>query len=464
MHIKNNSHLTTKLLLTSFIIFIGMDLIDTTVINNILPKIAESFDIEPVYLKFGISIYILVLGVFLLMSAWLAQKVGFKRTLILSGTGFALFSFLCGTAQTDIEFFIFRGFQGLFAAFSAPVASLAYLEYSQDNQHAAISLSSYSVLLAILGQVLGGVFAYISADSWRLAFYINIPLSILAIVIVCIYFPKDAGIKPHKPFDYKGFILLGITVMALFAFSEVATFRAVPVSLKILIAFIAIVACLLYIYLYKKIDTPLINFGVFRNHSFLMVFLIIFISRLTTYWVFFAWPVILYYLSALNMIYIAIMSVYLMIGSVIGSMITKRISTQRNLKKAVALSLILMAITLSISPIFILHFSYSYFCSMAFCYGLALGLFQGSSNAALFATNNSEKRAHINTLKLSVGLISNSFSLVLFTILYNIIRTVSIELHWLDFFIDIVVKISLTAAAIQLMLAVIMWYGLQRKK
>ena len=90
MHIKNNSRLTTKLLLAAFIIFIGMDLIDTTIINNILPKIAKSFDIEPVYLKFGISVYILVLGVFLLMSAWLAQKIGFKRTLILSGTGFAL--------------------------------------------------------------------------------------------------------------------------------------------------------------------------------------------------------------------------------------------------------------------------------------------------------------------------------------------------------------------------------------
>nr|WP_225629962.1 MFS transporter [Cysteiniphilum sp. 19X3-34] len=445
-------------MLAAFIIFIGMDLIDTTIINNILPKIAKSFDIEPVYLKFGISVYILVLGVFLLMSAWLAQKIGFKRTLILSGTGFALFSFLCGIAQTDIQFFIFRGFQGLFAAFSAPVASLAYLEYSSNNQHAAISLSSYSVLLAILGQVLGGVFAYISADSWRLAFYINVPLSMLAIAIVCIYFPKEAGIKSNNPFDYKGFILIGITVTALFAFSEVATFRAVPISLKILIACIAIVSCLLYIYLYKKIETPLINFNVFNNRPFLTVFLIIFISRLTTYWVFFAWPVILYYLSTLNMIYIATMSVYLMIGSVIGNMITKRISTTPNLKKTVTLSLMLMAIMLAVSPVFILHFSYPYFCGMAFCYGFALGLFQGSSNAALFATNDSDKRAHINTLKLSAGLISNSFSLVLFTVLYNIIRTVSIDLHWLAFFVDIVVKISIITAAIQLMLAAVMWY------
>lgn len=125
---KNNYNIV----LISIITIMGMDLIDTTVMNNILPKIAQSLNSTPEYLKMGISIYMIVMGMFLPLSSWMAEKIGYKYTLMFAATGFGIFSLLTGLATSDVQLFTFRAIQGMFAAFSAPVAMLAYLKLSED--------------------------------------------------------------------------------------------------------------------------------------------------------------------------------------------------------------------------------------------------------------------------------------------------------------------------------------------
>lgn len=142
-----------NIVMMAIITIMGMDLIDTTVMNNILPKIAESLDTTPVHLKMGISIYMIVMGMFLPLSSWMAEKIGYKSTLIFAAAGFGLFSLLSGIATSDTELFIFRGIQGLFAAFSAPVAGLAYLKFSENMLEGTASLSNYTLIMAIAGQI-----------------------------------------------------------------------------------------------------------------------------------------------------------------------------------------------------------------------------------------------------------------------------------------------------------------------
>ncbi|MDE4961516.1 MFS transporter, partial [Francisella tularensis subsp. holarctica] len=69
-------------MLRSIITIMGMDLIYNTVMNNILPKIAESLDTTHVHLKMGISIYMIVMGIFLTISSWIAEKIGYNSKLI----------------------------------------------------------------------------------------------------------------------------------------------------------------------------------------------------------------------------------------------------------------------------------------------------------------------------------------------------------------------------------------------
>nr|WP_234384155.1 MFS transporter [Francisella noatunensis] len=90
-----------NIVVIAIITIMGMDLIDTTVMNNILPKIAESLHTTPEFLKMGISIYMIVMGMFLPLSSWMAEKIGFRYTLMFAASGFGLFSLLSGLAMTD---------------------------------------------------------------------------------------------------------------------------------------------------------------------------------------------------------------------------------------------------------------------------------------------------------------------------------------------------------------------------
>nr|WP_231138709.1 hypothetical protein [Francisella orientalis] len=82
-----------NIVVIAIIIIMGMDLIDTTVMNNILPKIAESLHITPEFLKTGISIYMIVMGMFLPLSSWMAEKICFRYTLMFAASGLAYFHY-----------------------------------------------------------------------------------------------------------------------------------------------------------------------------------------------------------------------------------------------------------------------------------------------------------------------------------------------------------------------------------
>lgn len=305
-----------NIVVIAIITIMGMDLIDTTVMNNILPKIAESLHTTPEFLKTGISIYMIVMGMFLPLSSWMAEKIGFRYTLMFAASGFGLFSLLSGLAMTDTQLFAFRAIQGLFAAFSAPVAMLAYLKLSENMLEGTATLSNYTLIMAISGQIIGGIFASISPESWRLAFVMQVPFACFAVVAIYKYFPQQISNNQKQRIDFVGLCLLGFSISALFILSEILL-KDIDVSIKIYLGICVALSIFLYAITYRKIRNPIIDLSIFSNKNFTIAFVSNFLCRLTTYWVFFAWPVVLYHLSHLNTIYISIMSVCLMIGTII---------------------------------------------------------------------------------------------------------------------------------------------------
>ena len=52
--------------------------------------------------------YMIIIGMFLPLSSWIAEKIGYKNTLIFTASGFGLFSLLSGLATSNVELFTFR--------------------------------------------------------------------------------------------------------------------------------------------------------------------------------------------------------------------------------------------------------------------------------------------------------------------------------------------------------------------
>ena len=392
------------------------------------------------------------IGMFLPMSSWLAEKIGYKKTLIIAASGFAVFSILSGISQTEMQFFTFRALQGIFAAFSAPVAALAYLKFSENMLEGNASLSNYTLILAIAGQVIGGVFASLSPESWRLAFFINAPLSIIAIACIYRYYPAEVLSNKDKTFDISGLLLLGSGIAAFFALSDIVTHESISLTLKLSLCTAIFSTFALYKILYKHIKYPIIDFSIYKNKSFAAISYTTFISRLTTYWVFFAWPIALFYLGHLNTIYISLMSVCLMIGTIASKNITKKLIYRYNFKKIMISGLLLMALVLTISCTFEIHYHYYTFCFMVFWYGLAVGMYQTSSNAALYASDEPSKLDSINTLKQSSGMLSGAFSLALFSFVYGLFKLFGNHHHWKNIFEEAFFHVTYSAAIIQVIL------------
>src|SRR5262245_18706676 len=206
---------------TVWIVFIGLMIgnalssLDTTVVATALPTIVG--DLHGLRdLSWLATSYLLTAMVSTPLYGKLGDLYGRKRIFLLALVLFLVGSILCGAAQSMNQLIVFRAIQGLGAGglMSLPFAILGDLVPTRLLAK-FIGYSSLVFLVASVGgPILGGVFA--EHLSWRLVFYINVPLGIISLYILSRYLHVDQRRTEHK-IDYAGALLLvaGITSFVL---------------------------------------------------------------------------------------------------------------------------------------------------------------------------------------------------------------------------------------------------------
>ena len=128
--------------------------------------------------------YLVSNAVVLPISGWLASVLGRKRFFMTCLTIFTVSSLLCGLAPSLGAIIIFRVLQGAGAGGLQPMAQ-AILADSFPPHKRALAFALYGVTLIVaptIGPTLGG---WITDNySWRWIFYINLPVGILALILV----------------------------------------------------------------------------------------------------------------------------------------------------------------------------------------------------------------------------------------------------------------------------------------
>src|ERR1700761_2635775 len=183
-----------------------MQQIDSTVITTALPQMAISLHADPVRLSIAVTAYLLSLAVFVPVSGWAADRFG-GRTVFRAAIGlFTLGSILCGLSNSAVELTGARVLQGLGGAMMVPVGRLVLFRSVDKSQ--LVRTMAYLQVPAQLGPVLGPpIGGFITTYfSWRWVFLINVPLGILGIVLVTLFFdnPKE---EVRRPLDWLGFLL-----------------------------------------------------------------------------------------------------------------------------------------------------------------------------------------------------------------------------------------------------------------
>ena len=192
-----------------------MTALDTSVVNTVLPVIGQTFNRTIADVEWVITIYLLVLSGLLLSFGRLEDMRGHK-TIYLSGfVVFVISSALSGMSVSVTALIVFRGLQALGAAMLAANSPAILTKNFPDSQRGqALGLQATMTYLGLtVGPSLGGWLA--SLFGWRVVFYINVPVGILAIGLSLRFIPNDMVQKITGQFDFLGAVTFSLGLGAL---------------------------------------------------------------------------------------------------------------------------------------------------------------------------------------------------------------------------------------------------------
>jgi EmrB/QacA subfamily drug resistance transporter len=182
----------------------GMAALDATVVGIALPAIGRDFHAGVSSVQWVVDAYTLSLAGLLLLGGTLGDSYGRRRMFMVGTVWFAIASLLCGLAPDAPVLIAARALQGVGGALLTP-GSLAILQasFAKDERSAAIGAwSGLGGVATAIGPFLGGWL--ISAVSWRLVFFINLPLAVAVLAISAKHVPETKAPGPVPKLDVKG--------------------------------------------------------------------------------------------------------------------------------------------------------------------------------------------------------------------------------------------------------------------
>ncbi|MDB6143805.1 MAG: Drug resistance transporter EmrB/QacA subfamily [Pseudomonas sp.] len=189
--------------------------IDSSVVNVGLPAIGRDMGGGHSGLQWLIGGYLLPLSALLLLGGSLGDRFGRRRLLVIGIVIFGLASVVCGFAPNLETLIAARFAQGVGAAFLMP-NSLAILgvTFEGEKQGKAIGIwAAAGAATGAGGPILGGWL--IDVLSWRMIFFINIPLASAAIYLALRYVQSDRACVDKTPLDWLGALLATVGLGAM---------------------------------------------------------------------------------------------------------------------------------------------------------------------------------------------------------------------------------------------------------
>ena len=234
-----------------------MLLVDVTIVNVALPRMAGDLRTSFDSLQWVVDGYALSLGVLLLGAGALADRVGHRRLYAAGLVLFALSSLACGLASDDGLLIAARVVQGVGGA-ALFTTTFALLNSSYQGRERGVAYGIWggvSGAAAAIGPVLGGVLT--DGLNWRWIFLVNLPITVLALVL-CARLRPDGPAKKGR-FDFAGFVTFTIAATAL----TLAVIRSTP-SLYVVSA----VALTVFVLIERRSAVPMIDLALLRNRTF----------------------------------------------------------------------------------------------------------------------------------------------------------------------------------------------------
>ncbi len=244
-------------------------ILDTTVVSVALPSIGQQLGASIAQQQWIVDGYTLVFACLLLTAGALGDRFGSKRMFVLGLVIFTGASALCGAAPTIWLLQAARVVQGVGAALLVPSSlSLLSAAFPESRERAkAIGVwGSIGGIGAGSGPVLGGLL--INSWGWRSAFFINVPVGLLTLVLTLLYV-QAAPRSPRRALD-SGAQVLGIIALGLLTFICIEGGDALGWTSPWLLASAAgfVLATLLFLLIERRVHDPMLPLTLFSSPTF----------------------------------------------------------------------------------------------------------------------------------------------------------------------------------------------------
>lgn len=246
----------------------AMASIDATVVGIALPTIGRDFNARVAQLQWVTNAYTLTLAGLLLLGGSLGDRYGRRQVFVIGSVWFAAASMLCGVAPDAPALIAARALQGVGAALLMP-GSLAILQASFADSDRAKAIGAWTGLGGVamaIGPFVGGWL--IGAASWRLIFFINVPIAVAVVAVASRHVPESRDPTSSGRIDVIGAVLVSAGLAgAVFGLTEAAT-RGWTAPVTVISVLAGVILLVAFVIAEARRRAPMMPLGVFRSGQF----------------------------------------------------------------------------------------------------------------------------------------------------------------------------------------------------
>ncbi len=245
---------------------LSMILLDTTVVTVALPSIQNDLDLSQTELQWVVNAYLLSLAALVPLAGRLADMFDRVRVFNVGVVVFAVSSATCALAVDEWSLIISRAAEGVGAALMIPASQTLVLNaFDVRSRGKAMGVyAGVSLVFLSLGPLIGGVATEV---SWRLVFWINLPLAVATLVMAVVARP-DGRVARGQRLDWPGTLTIvpGLTALVLGLMQANTWGWGSPATIGCLLVGGAFLAA--FVVLELRVANPLVQLRLFRNRNF----------------------------------------------------------------------------------------------------------------------------------------------------------------------------------------------------